>query len=101
MTEPWNLMYDYSYGNEEIHGATIKVERYKDSELYKITFEQITDNDDYFGDLKPGVGANVVDKSVTTVLDDPMGNESLKKRTIILKVKCHCNPPPEKTFILE
>jgi hypothetical protein len=86
-----SLVYEYSYGDEDVLGSLIKVIKL-DHNSYKIKFKQTTLDSDLFRDITSTY------KIITKDSTKSMGEEGLYIETITMIVETYLNPPPQKVF---
>ena len=91
-----NLIYDYSYGNEDLLGACIKIYKHQTPEVYTIDacFEAF--NEIAFPIIK---SVYVIMEYKESISIDEINLKMITKK-INITILAYCNPRPENLFII-
>lgn len=96
MSNENNLMYNYSWGDEDVLSSKITVMQIPDENSttlkYEITFTQEGFNDESFSDIKTKY--TLLGKTIT----NDINNFDMNVRTIVMLIQGWLNPPPEQLF---
>ena len=97
LKEGYDTVYNYSYGNEDILGATINITHKKKSDEYVIIFTQESFFEKSFSKIEPSGLVKLMDSSITNTIDD-LG---IITRTYTLKIEEIFHLLPEKLFVIK
>jgi hypothetical protein len=86
------LVYNYSYGNEDVLSISIKVFKLK-NDKYKVEFVQTGDFPESFEDMTSNY--KIINKEISD-LSSTTG--TMCEKTITMIIHAPCNPRPENIF---